>query len=331
MEFYLKTKWFGTFLYTPEGMVASILFPKDSHEIAQRLLVMQEQKILDEEKKVIGEKTPVVDEERLKTLGKYCTRIPPPLVKPGDFGYSSILLQKASVLVAEKRVEGELGKTEKQIAQAVAAMDELLHISNLLMERLREWYGSFVPPALRMDGQKLASLVTSISDEEILHLGITHPHVIKSVAGILHQTYQSKDIIEGYIKEWMPRVAPNVNQLVGATLGARLIALAGGLEKLAMMPAGIIQLLGAENALFRHLKEGTAPPKHGVLFQHELINKAPFWQRGKISRSFAAKIATGAKADAFTRRDISGVLLKELDDRIKEIRKNYPREKERIK
>jgi len=327
MELYLKTKWFGTFLFTTEGMVTSKLFPKDPHQIAQRLLLIQGQGILDEEKEIAGDKKPCVDEERLKALGRYRPVVPSPPVTPGDHDYTTALLQEASVLVAEKQVAGELGKTEKQIGQAVAAMDELLHVSNLLMERLREWYGSFDPRGLDMDGRKLARLIGATSDEETRNLGIDSPQAIKSVAGILAETYRSRDIIEGYIQEWMPRVAPNLCQLVGATLGARLIALAGGLERLAMMPAGTIQLLGAENALFRHLKEGTAPPKHGVLFQHELVNKAPFWQRGKIARSFAAKIAIGVKADAFTRRDISGVLQRELDERIKNIRKHYPRDK----
>lgn len=321
---YLKTKWFGTFLFTKDEIIEYRLFPKDPSEIAQRLQGVQEKDILREEKEITKDKKTIVDEERLKTLGTYCPQIPSPLLNPGDYGYTISLLQEASILVTEKRVSGELAKTEKQIAQAVGAMDELLHVANLLMERLREWYGSFDPEGLDMEGRKLVGCIASLTDTETMDMGIASPMAMKSVAGILAETYRSRDIIEKYIQEWMPRVAPNLCQLVGATVGARLIALAGGLERLAMLPAGTIQLLGAENALFRHLKEGTAPPKHGVLFQHELINKAPFWQRGKIARSFAAKIATGAKADAFTKRDISAVLQRELDERIKDIRKRYP-------
>ena len=324
MDVYLKTKWFGTFLFTRKEIIEYKLFPKDPHEIAQRLLSVQENDILREEEEITEGKTPCVNEERLKTLGRYCSQIPSPQLPPEDYGYPLSLLQEASILMTEKKVTRELRKTEKQITQAVDAMDELVHVTNLLMERLREWYGSFDPEGLDMDGRKLAGCIASLSDTETTDMGIASPMAIKSVAGILEETYKSRNIIEKYIQEWMPRVAPNLWQLVGATVGARLIALVGGLNRLAMMPAGTIQLLGAENALFRHLKEGTAPPKHGVLFQHELVNKAPFWQRGKIARSFAAKIATGAKADAFTKRDISAVLQKELDARIKDIRKRYP-------
>jgi len=327
MNVYLKTKWFGTFLFTPDEVIEYKLFPQDPREIAQRLQDMQEQKILDEEQEITRGKKPIVDEDRLKPLGTYHPQIPSPPVNPGDHGYITPLLQEASILVAEKKVTRELEKPEKQLTQVVGAMDELVHVTNLLMERLREWYGSFDPEGLDMEGRKLAGLIDSLSDADTQKLGIASPPAMKSVAGILADAYRSRDIIERHIQEWMPQVAPNLCQLVGATVGARLIALAGGLERLAMMPAGTIQLLGAENALFRHLKEGTAPPKHGVLFQHELVNKAPFWQRGKIARSFAAKIATGAKADAFTQRDISAVLQRELDARIKDIRKRYPHEK----
>ena len=34
------------------------------------------------------------------------------------------------------------------------------------------------------------------------------------------------------------------------------------------MPASTIQILGAEKALFRSLKTGSNPPKHGIIFQH---------------------------------------------------------------
>ena len=72
--------------------------------------------------------------------------------------------------------------------------------------------------------------------------------------------------------------------------------------------------------MFRFKKEGGKPPKHGVIFQHQLINKALRAERGKIARILAAKIATAAKADAFTKRDIADDLIEELYLRIKEMR-----------
>lgn len=327
MDQYLKTLWYGTFLYTDTGIVTAKLFPKTAEAIADRLILIREKKILKEERDVAqgtGPVQPFVEEDRLRKIGRLRESVPLPRVTPEEHGFTQDLLHQASLQVARVGMERELRTKERQITQAVHAIDDLLHISNLLMERLREWYGSFVPDALEMDGKKLAALVGNQGDSDLEHLGILHPGAIKSVADTLQRTYQARDVIEGYIREWMPLVASNVTQLVGATLGARLIALAGGLEHLAMMPAGTVQLLGAETALFRHLTEGAAPPKHGILFQHELINKSPYWQRGKIARSFAAKISIAAKADAFTRRDIAGMLQKDLTDRVATIRRRYP-------
>src|SRR5207253_9072189 len=86
-------------------------------------------------------------------------------------------------------------------------------------------------------------------------------------------------------------LAPNVSELAGPIIAARLVTLAGGVEELARAPAGTVQLLGAERALFRHLRTGSRPPKHGVLFQHPWVHGAPPWQRGAIARAFAAKLS----------------------------------------
>jgi nucleolar protein 56 len=61
--------------------------------------------------------------------------------------------------------------------------------------------------------------------------------------------YELRENMEKYIDTAMEEVAPNIKALTGALLGARLIALAGGLTNLAKMPASTLQVLGAEKAL----------------------------------------------------------------------------------
>ncbi|MEM4706946.1 MAG: hypothetical protein QXW27_05340, partial [Candidatus Methanomethylicaceae archaeon] len=128
---------------------------------------------------------------------------------------------------------------------------------------------------------------------------------------------------EKYIDEVMKEVAPNVRELVGSILGARLIALSGGLEALAKKPASTIQVLGAEKALFRALRTGARPPKHGIIFQSPLIHSSPKWQRGKIARTLAGKLSIAARVDAFGGAFIANKLKKELEERISEIKKKY--------
>jgi nucleolar protein 56 len=120
----------------------------------------------------------------------------------------------------------------------------------------------------------------------------------------------------------MAEVAANMLAVAGATIGARLIAKVGGLEKVARLPASTIQVLGAEKALFRALRTGGSPPKHGILFQHKEVHSAPRWQRGKIARSLAAKIAIAARIDAYGGKREEG-LEENLSRRIEEIKVKY--------
>jgi nucleolar protein 56 len=121
----------------------------------------------------------------------------------------------------------------------------------------------------------------------------------------------------------MEEVAPNTKALAGSLLGARLIAIAGGLSNLSRKPASTIQILGAEKALFRSLKTGTLPPKHGLIFQHTFLHDAKRWQRGKIARALAGKLAIAVRTDAFGGRDIRAALKADLDKRVAEIQEKY--------
>ncbi|HLF23407.1 MAG TPA: hypothetical protein VI565_05740, partial [Burkholderiales bacterium] len=127
--------------------------------------------------------------------------------------------------------------------------------------------------------------------------------------------------IERYLEDAMPEVAPNLSALAGAALAARLIAHAGGVHELSRKSAGTIQTLGAEKAIFRHLAEGKAPPKHGAIFVHPLVGRAPRHQRGPIARALANKLAIAARADATTHADISAKLKRDLETRVAEIRR----------
>jgi nucleolar protein 56 len=140
----------------------------------------------------------------------------------------------------------------------------------------------------------------------------------------LKNVIKEKNQLEDYITTRMESIAPNITILTGPLIGARLIALTGGLERLAKVSSSTIQLLGAEKALFRHLREGARPPKHGIIFQHPLVHNAPHWQRGKIARAFAGKIAIAAKLDHNSDKVMGDELVKDLKRRVDEIRKKYP-------
>jgi nucleolar protein 56 len=246
-------------------------------------------------------------------------------------------------------------KRDQLAVQAIRAIDDIDKTINLYVARLREWYSLHFPELdeLVKDHLEYARLVYELRDrasftkENLIKLEIPEERAEKIasaasssigaelsdfdlnyigvLAGIILDLYKLRDTLEDYIEAVMKEVAPNITALVGSKLGARLLSLAGGLDKIARLPASTVQVLGAEKALFRALRTGGKPPKHGVIFQHPAIHRAPRWQRGKIARALAAKLAIAAKVDLFTGRYVGDRLLAEFQQRVEEIKKLYPK------
>jgi RNA processing factor Prp31 len=292
----LITKWFGTFLCNEAGVQKEILFPKYEKEIVKRLREIEKNNILEEEKKIVKNTSVIVNEKRLRQLGTYTDREPffqIITINPKDYGFSQKLLHDISLLLAQQQVDEQLQSEDLQLIQMVNALDDLVQTANLLSERLSCW---LLLPAPKKKIKPFEKTLTAINDEI--------------------QRLQDQIEID------MNAVAPNTCKIIGPLIGARLIALAGGMKPLAMLPASTIQILGAEKALFRFKKEGGRPPKHGIIFQHLLINRAQKIERGKIARLLANKISTAIKADVFTKRYIADELQQNIDIRLQEIRKN---------
>ncbi|MEM0030862.1 MAG: C/D box methylation guide ribonucleoprotein complex aNOP56 subunit [Desulfurococcaceae archaeon] len=284
--------------------------------------------------------------------------IPELAVKYGFAGSKEEYFAKLHEIMLEytrRKLRREAQKRDLLAVQSIRAIDDIDRTINLYVARLREWYSVHFPELdeIVRDHEEYAKLVyelrdrTNFTKENLLKLGLSEDRAekiqsaaansigaelsdfdleyIAILAGIILDLYKLRNTLEGYIDAVMKEVSPNVCALVGPKLGARLLSLAGGLEKLAKLPASTIQVLGAEKALFRALRTGGKPPKHGVIFQHPAIHKNPRWQRGKIARALAAKLAIAAKVDFFTGRYIGDKLVTELEQRIEEIKKLYPK------
>ena len=326
----LFTTWFGTFLFEEGEVVSSKPFPKEVKEITKRLKAVGNDEVLIEEKEIIkGESNFLVFDPRLKKLGGELIEEAIPDLNCEDFGFSNDLLREAMLSLAAEKISEDV-RGDESISQAVSALDDLIHTTNLLSERLHEWYGLHYPNQRRIFKEEdFVALV--------LEKNINGPkkkedlQPIKNLAKTLNGLYEQRNYLEEFIKEKMEENAQNISHLVGPIIGARFIAKAGSLDRLARLPSGTIQVLGAEKALFRHLKEGTNPPKHGFLFQHPLVHRAPYWQRGKIARAFASKIAIAAKLDRHSDKSCGEELKKELLERIEEIKKKYPKPQKKRK
>ena len=118
-----------------------------------------------------------------------------------------------------------------------------------------------------------------------------------------------------YVDDLMEKYCPNLKAIAGTSIGAKLIEHTGSLRKIAMLPASTIQILGAEKALFRHLKTGARPPKFGIIFDHQFIQKSQRKDQGKRARSLADKLCIAAKIDFFKGEFIGDKLRKELESK----------------
>jgi len=220
------------------------------------------------------------------------------------------------------------------IIQAISMLDDLNKIINLLMERFREWYELYFPEISQKieDHEKFIKAIHEKDRSELMQeLGITETmggnlterdiEMLNKISRRIIDLYKLREELKKYIDKLMEELAPNVKEVAGPTIGARLIALAGGLKELAMLPASTIQVLGAEKALFRHLRKKTPPPKYGVLFNHPYIQRLPRKRRGAMARTLAAKISIAAKVDAFNPgKYIADQLIKELEERFKQLK-----------
>jgi len=126
------------------------------------------------------------------------------------------------------------------------------------------------------------------------------------------------EIIE-FLNHEAGRLVPNLTELAGPLIATRLIFAAGGICNLAKMPSSRIQVLGAKKSLFKHLKKATPPPKHGIIFQHPMINSVSMDKRGKIARILAGKLAIAVRVDYWAEGEKRADLLAELNKRVARI------------
>jgi nucleolar protein 56 len=262
--------------------------------------------------------------------------------------------RNVSMELAKLRIKGAVEKRDLIVAQGIQTLDSLDQTVNMFIGRLREWYGIYFPELDRLieKHETYSRLVMNLgSRESYTAEGLEAENIPKERTQLVAKAAESsmgadisesdleqiqilaKDILafyalrksmEDYVDKTMEELAPNVRAVAGALLGARMIAIAGNLQNLAMRPASTIQVLGAEKALFRSLKTGARPPKHGLIFQHTLLHDAKRWQRGKIARVIAGKLAIAARADVFGQGHFIGDELKaDINKRVEEIREKY--------
>ncbi len=271
-----------------------------------------------------------------------------------DYKYRKFL-REVNILITRERVRQAAEKRDRLVVHAIETIDDLDKTLNLFAGRLREFYGMHFPELVDAieNHYTFAIIVSKTGDKsnidkklltDELHLPTKKAQalldareksmgstlldrdieIIQEQAKIVADLYVRRIALEKWMEETMSAIAPNICGVTSALIGARLIALAGSLRNLAMAPSSKVQILGAEKALYRTIKTGAPPPKHGIIFQDPKLNQAKWWLRGKIARVIAGRLSIAARMDFFEADDNSKEIAKDLERKINEIKTKYP-------
>ncbi len=264
-----------------------------------------------------------------------------------------LLNREVNIALSKKGVAQSSQRVDKMIVHAILSMDDIDKTINLFVSRVREWYGVHFPEIIKIvenhhtlcqiitdigarqdfTSKKLASygfidkkqqqLVEQATKSMGAHFNTQDLEPLQKMAQQIISLYAEREYLENWIETQLDHIAPNMKAVVGGIITARIIALAGGLQELALRPSSTVQLLGAEKALFRALKTGAKPPKHGVIYQMPELNNCSWWQKGNISRAIAGKLTIAARIDAFQGEFAGTELRLDLERKIAEIKEKY--------
>jgi nucleolar protein 56 len=281
--------------------------------------------------------------EQLKKIGNYV-----------EFNEVSLYFKHVQEELIKTDIKEAGGKEDLIIIQVIESLDILKKSISLFASRLKEWYGLHFPELtdkLIEDNIILAKMIDKLGHRDNFTVENINEYftftdkrtemlkrlaarsmgadldlsIIKKYAQQILDLDTFREVLEEYLEDLMIQAAPNLTKLIGSLIGAKLISKAGSLKNLAYMPASRIQLLGAEKALYRFLKTGEKRPKHGLIFQWNLIRGSKAYIRGKISRVISGKIGIATKVDFFKGEFIGETLANEVEEKIKEIEKKYPK------
>lgn len=218
-------------------------------------------------------------------------------------------LQEKAVIIAKNSVKKSFSR-DLLVIQASNDIEELQKSANLISRRLREWYELHNPEVSRAisGNEKFAEIIVSKGTDELRKMyevkytmgaGFEQEDLdaVLKLAQMLNDIYGLVQKQEKYLEALLKEIAPNMQAVAGTLLASKLIAAAGSIRRIAMMPASTIQLLGAEKALFRHIRTGAKSPKHGMIIQHPFVANSR--EKGKSARKLADKISIASRIDFF--------------------------------
>ena len=244
---------------------------------------------------------------------------------------------EASTRLAKRGVAESSGDIDRRMDMLVSANNELRSSWNTLEARCIEWTGLFLSE-LNLDEQrkKIPEIVSKsksinhVAEEFNVPKPEHQPSIeewnsihsqAKMVVDLSTQISKSEESIRVLANDYLP----NLSALIGPISAAKLVVIAGGRERLARMPSGSLQVLGASAAMSAHRK-GAPPPKHGaILFSMPAISRSPRWVRGKVARFLAGKASIAVRIDHFNGQKLTEEQISEIHKEAESIKNKFPK------
>jgi len=199
-------------------------------------------------------------------------------------------LREICIRAARGRIIASFQERDTELIQMVMTLEGMDQAVNQLGERIADWYRVLHPDK----GWKYRPRE---SRKVLGRIGEDSGGSMKEILEEIMRFRETRTNLAREIGERAAVILPNCSRIVGGLVAARIMTQAGGLSRLAQLPASSIQVLGARGALFSHLTRGTPPPKHGIIFQHMRVHNAPRETRGKVARVLAGRLAIAARID----------------------------------
>ena len=353
MECYITYCVKGFLAFSGENeLISQKPFPEG--ETLNRLADINDKKVVPEELEIIEEVSKDYDEiiiESNKKKSDYnndkiTIRNPNPAGEYlrdnyEEFGLDSEEITEIYRNLAIYKIKKESASEDKHLIQAINSIDEIDESIAKLIERIREWYALYFPEmdVIKNNETYIKLISQNKTKEKIVEakpdafpadiidldedINPKDIEIMNNYANSIYEMQKTRRDLEEYVDFKMQDIAPNLRLLVGSSLGAKLISHAGGLKRLAVYPSSTVQIMGAEKALFRHLKSGDRPPKYGLIYQHPQVRGAKWWNRGKIARMLAGMISHAVRRDVFT-KTFDENAFEEFKSKAEEIEKNNP-------
>lgn len=160
-----------------------------------------------------------------------------------------------------------------------------------ILGQLREFLG----------GPTTMTISMAVLNNQGQALGSNELFQVMEACTLVETLDKAKADITAFVSERLASFAPNLVQIVNSHTAAQLLAVAGGLDKLAATPSANIAALGSNKSMGLGFGYSTLR-RHGYLYYSDIIQQTPIDKRKQAMRIVSAKIVLAARVDSISQR-----------------------------